>query len=82
MVIGVAGALVPGIPVIALLLGTQVLNGLLLPVVLAFIAILSAQRRLMANLRPGRVSTGVTWLTLVLVALAAAAFVLNLGASV
>jgi Mn2+/Fe2+ NRAMP family transporter len=77
MVIGVVGALVPGIPVIGLLIGTQVLNGLLLPVVLAFIVLLSAQRRLMANLRPGRLSTSVAWLTLVLTVVVAAAFVVN-----
>jgi Mn2+/Fe2+ NRAMP family transporter len=82
MVIGVVGALAPGIPVIALLIGTQVLNGLLLPVVLAFIVILSAQHRLMSNLRPGRMSRALTWLTLLLATLAAVAFVLNLAGSV
>jgi Mn2+/Fe2+ NRAMP family transporter len=82
MVIGVVGALVPGIPVIQLLIGTQVLNGLLLPIVVAFIVMLSAQRRLMSNLRPGRLSVGLTWLTLLLVTAAAAAFVLDRGGSV
>jgi Mn2+/Fe2+ NRAMP family transporter len=77
MVIGVVGALVPGIPVIGLLIGTQVLNGLLLPVLLAFVVILSGQRRLMANLRPGRASTLLAWLTLILTSLAAAVFLLN-----
>jgi Mn2+/Fe2+ NRAMP family transporter len=77
VLIGVIGALVPGIPVIALLIGTQVLNGLLLPVVLAFIVILSTQRRLMANLRPGRLSVALLWFTLLLVSAAALVFLLS-----
>jgi Mn2+/Fe2+ NRAMP family transporter len=77
--IGVVGALVPGIPVISLLIGTQVLNGLLLPVLLAFIVVLAAQRRLMGNLRTGWVAGTVGWTTLVLVGGVAALLLLSLA---
>jgi Mn2+/Fe2+ NRAMP family transporter len=79
MVVGVIGALVPGIPVIALLIDTQVLNGLLLPVLLTFVVVLAAQRRLMGNLQPSRLSAALAWTTLVLVTLAAGLLVLNLA---
>jgi len=77
VLIGVVGALVPGIPVIPLLIGTQVLNGLLLPVLLTFTVVLAAQRRLMGELRSGWFSGTVAWITLLLVAAAALLLVLS-----
>ena len=51
VVIGAALALVPGIPVIKLLVGVQVLNGILLPIILIFILLLINDKRLTAELK-------------------------------
>ena len=47
-------AIIPGIPVINLLIGVQVVNGLLLPVNLFFIWRLAGNRELMGRFRSGR----------------------------
>jgi Mn2+/Fe2+ NRAMP family transporter len=48
-------AIIPGLPVIALLVGVQVVNGALLPVLLVFIWRLASDRELMGDYRNGRV---------------------------
>jgi len=50
-------ALWPGIPLIGLLVGIQLLNGILLPVILAFMLLLAGDRRLMGKLRNTRLQT-------------------------
>ena len=54
IVIGAVVAMVPGIPVIALLVGVQVVNGLLLPITLYFVWRLAANRELMGAYANGR----------------------------
>jgi Mn2+/Fe2+ NRAMP family transporter len=54
--IGAAIALLPSVPIIQLLVGIQVLNGALLPVILVFILLLARDRRLMGNLRNGPIT--------------------------
>jgi NRAMP (natural resistance-associated macrophage protein)-like metal ion transporter len=54
IVIGALVALIPGIPVISLLVGVQVVNGVLLPVTLFFVWRLAASRRLMGEYANGR----------------------------
>jgi Mn2+/Fe2+ NRAMP family transporter len=53
IVIGTAVALIPGVPVIPLLVGVQVVNGALLPILLVFIWRLSANHELMGEYRNG-----------------------------
>jgi Mn2+/Fe2+ NRAMP family transporter len=53
IVIGSVVALIPGVPVIPLLIGVQVVNGALLPILLVFIWRLSANRELMGSYRNG-----------------------------
>jgi Mn2+/Fe2+ NRAMP family transporter len=60
-------AMVPNLPMIQLLLGIQVLNGALLPVILVFILLLARNRRLMGNLRNGPINTTLGWATAILV---------------
>ena len=60
-------ALVPGVPVIELLVGVQVLNGMLLPVILLFILILANNGRLTGELRNGPINRVLGWGTFVLV---------------
>jgi NRAMP (natural resistance-associated macrophage protein)-like metal ion transporter len=52
--IGTAVALIPGIPVIGLLVGVQVVNGFLLPITLFFVWRLAASRKLMGDYANGR----------------------------
>ena len=52
--IGTIVALVPGIPVITLLVGVQVVNGVLLPITLVFVWRLAANRKLMGEYANGR----------------------------
>ncbi|GAC1552829.1 MAG: Nramp family divalent metal transporter [Herpetosiphon sp.] len=51
MVLGLAIALIPNVPVFKLLVGIQVLNGVLLPVQLLFMLLLVNERRLMRELK-------------------------------
>src|SRR5262249_33521639 len=68
--IGALVALIPGVPVIQLLVGIQVLNGTLLPVVMVFILLLARDARLMGRLRNSKVNTALGWATLVTISLA------------
>ena len=54
--------LIPGLPLIQVMFLAQVLNALLLPFVLIFVMLLSADRRLMGPLASGRFLRGVGWL--------------------
>jgi Mn2+/Fe2+ NRAMP family transporter len=58
---GAAAALLPRLPIIPLLLGLQVLNGALLPVVLFFILRLGADERRMGELRSTTLQRAVGW---------------------
>jgi NRAMP (natural resistance-associated macrophage protein)-like metal ion transporter len=63
--IGTVVAIIPGIPVISLLVGVQVVNGTLLPVLLIFIWRLASDRELMGDYRNGRIFNAVAGLTVV-----------------
>ena len=65
IVIGAAAALIPGIPVIPLLVGVQVVNGALLPILLIFIWRLAASRELMGEYRNGPAFNVIALLTVV-----------------
>jgi Mn2+/Fe2+ NRAMP family transporter len=67
---GAAVALLPGLPLVRLLVGVQVLNGVLLPVVLLFVLLMAGDRRLATSLTNGRLSATLGWATLLLVAAA------------
>ncbi|HEY2631722.1 MAG TPA: Nramp family divalent metal transporter [Solirubrobacteraceae bacterium] len=56
-------AMVPGVPVISLLVGVQVVNGLLLPINLFFIWRLSRSRRVMGERRSSGLLDGVAGIT-------------------
>ena len=63
--LGALVALFPSAPVIDLLVAIQVFNGLLLPIVLAFILVLAADRRLMGRLVNSLTQSVLGWLTLI-----------------
>jgi Mn2+/Fe2+ NRAMP family transporter len=69
---GAVLAIVPGVPVIELLVGVYVLNGVLLPVMLVFILRLANDKRLMGELKNTRVANVLGWGTFAAVTTAVA----------
>lgn len=67
--IGAALALIPGLPMIQLLLGIQVLNGAILPVILLFILLLINDERLAGELKNTRFYNVLGWGTLSLISI-------------
>lgn len=67
IVLGVILALFPNIPVMKLLVGVQVLNGLLLPIILVFILLLINDKTLTKELKNTRVNNALGISTLVLI---------------
>lgn len=67
IVISAGLALVPGLPVIQLLVGVQVLNGILLPIILVFILLLINDKRLTGDLKNTRRNNILAFATLVLI---------------
>ncbi len=65
---GALVALVPGVPVIRLLIAVQVVNALLLPVLLVFIARMAGDRGLMGAYANGHTLRPIAWLVTTLVA--------------
>ena len=53
--------LIPGLPLIQVMFLAQVLNALLLPIVLAFVMLLSSDRRIMGELASGRILRTIGW---------------------
>jgi Mn2+/Fe2+ NRAMP family transporter len=70
VVLGAVAALIPGIPIFPLLVGIQVLNGALLPVILFFIMLLINDKRLVGDLANGRIYNILGWATFCLITLA------------
>jgi NRAMP (natural resistance-associated macrophage protein)-like metal ion transporter len=75
--VGAVVALLPGIPLFQLLIGIQVLNGILLPITMVFILLLINNRRLVGDMRNGLANNVIGWGSLVLVTAAAGALLLN-----
>lgn len=79
IVIGSVVALIPGIPIFPLLVGIQVLNGVLLPVILVFILILINREKLTGGLKNSRVYNLLGWGTFAIITLAVAIFLAGSG---
>jgi len=67
--VGAGIALIPGINVIKLLVSTQVINGLLLPVILVAILLLVNDREIMGRHINGRIYNAIAWVTVAAVVL-------------
>jgi Mn2+/Fe2+ NRAMP family transporter len=67
---GAVVALIPGIPIVGLLVAIQVFNGILLPVVLGFIILMASSGRLMRSLANTMAQRALGWITLVVVSAA------------
>ena len=67
IVVGGVVAMIPGLPLFDVLLVTQVINGMLLPVLLVSILRLASDRELMGAHANGRVYNAASWLTVLVV---------------
>jgi Mn2+/Fe2+ NRAMP family transporter len=73
ILVGAGLVMIPGLPLLKILLLSQTANGVLLPFILVFMLLLAGDERLMGRYRNGRILNAVSWLTtLVLIALTAA----------
>ena len=65
IVIGAGVVLVPGFPLVKMILGSQVINGILLPFVLVFMLLLVNKQRLMKRWVNSRLYNAVAWASVV-----------------
>ena len=69
IVIGAVVALIPGIPQIKLLILTQSINGLLLPVILVAIVLLSSNREIMGDYKNSFLFNSLAWIITIIVSI-------------
>jgi Mn2+/Fe2+ NRAMP family transporter len=69
--------LIPGLPLVAVMFLSQVFDGLLLPIILVFVMLIARDRRLMGDLRSGRVLGAIGWLVTGALALLSLALVVS-----
>ncbi|MGI8555671.1 MAG: divalent metal cation transporter, partial [Pyrinomonadaceae bacterium] len=70
IVLGAGIALIPNVPIFPLLVGVQVLNGVLLPAILVFILLLVNDFNLMGDLKNSRFYNFLGWGTFVMITIA------------
>jgi Mn2+/Fe2+ NRAMP family transporter len=77
--LGVAAVfvLIPGLPLIHVMFLAQVVNGLLLPVILVFVMLLSGRRALLGELAGGPLLRGLGWIVTILVSVMSVALVVT-----
>jgi Mn2+/Fe2+ NRAMP family transporter len=68
---------IPGLPLIAVMFLSQVLDGLLLPIILVFVFLLAGKRRILGSLMSGRVLLGLGWLVTVAISVMSVALVVS-----
>jgi Mn2+/Fe2+ NRAMP family transporter len=69
--------LIPGLPLIHVMFLAQVVNGLLLPVILVFVMLLSRRAGLLGELAGGRVLNGLGWFVTVVIGVMSVALVVT-----
>jgi Mn2+/Fe2+ NRAMP family transporter len=62
--------MIPGLPLFAVLIAVQVLNGILLPILLVFIVRLASNREIMGKYAIGRVYRVFAWSTVLVITVA------------
>lgn len=75
ILLGAGVALIPGLPLIRVLLTTQFINGLLLPIILVAVIRLASNRELMGAYRNNPVYNLLAWLTTVIVSALSVLFI-------
>ena len=66
VVIGAIIILIPGAPLIQISLGSQIINGILLPVVLVCMMLMVNQKDLMGKHTNGKLGNGIGWVTIII----------------
>jgi Mn2+/Fe2+ NRAMP family transporter len=79
MVVGAVVALIPNIPIFPLLVGIQVLNGVLLPFILVFILILINREKLTGHLKNTPIYNVLGWGTFGIITIAVLVFLVGQG---
>ncbi|HET9173410.1 MAG TPA: Nramp family divalent metal transporter [Actinospica sp.] len=69
--------IIPGLPLISVMFLSQVLDGLLLPVILVFVFLLAGKDQVLGPLRSGRVLLGLGWLVTVAISVMSVALVVS-----
>ena len=80
IVIGALVALIPNLPIFPILVGIQVLNGVLLPIILVFILLLINNEQLVGDLRNTKVYNLLGWGTFAMITLAVAVMLVGQAA--
>lgn len=61
--------LIPSVDLLAMMLTSQFVNGVILPILLAFMAMIASDKRIMGKYKAGKVTKALLWLTVAVVAL-------------
>lgn len=71
--------LIPNVDLLGMMLTAQFVNGVILPILLALMALISRSKRVMGTYRSGRITTALLWITVAVVAvLTIALFIMQL----
>jgi Mn2+/Fe2+ NRAMP family transporter len=73
---GALFVVIPGLPLIQVMFLSAVVDGLLLPIILAFVMILASDRKTLGDMASGRVLLTIGWGTTILVSIMSIAFVI------
>lgn len=77
IVLGAVLILIPGAPLIGIMLVSQVINGILLPFVLIFILLLVNKKKLMGSYVNGRLANGISWVAVVILIFLSVALIVD-----
>jgi len=77
IIVGVLIALIPGLPIIQVLIVLQDLNAAMLPILLVFVILLVNNRRLMGNRVNGPLFNVLSWATIVFISFLVVLWLLN-----
>lgn len=72
IIMGALVAMIPGLPLFAVLIAVQVLNGILLPIILMFVVRLASNKEIMGRYAIGPVYKTFAWTTVTLITIAVA----------
>ena len=75
--LGAGIILLPGVPLIAIMFYSQVINGILLPFVLIFMLLLINDKRIMGDFVNGRLMNVISWVTVIILISLSAAMVVS-----
>lgn len=69
LVFAAAVVLIPGVNLMGMMLTAQLVNGIILPVLLTFMVLISSDKRVMGTYRSGKISRALLWITVGVVAI-------------